>query len=299
MYISFGELLVDMIKKDGKFHPYPGGAPANFSVALARLGIKPKLIASVGKDSFGDMLIETIKKENINVNHIKRSDKKTTLVFIELKNAVPEFVFHRSADVDIKKEEISENIFIDVEGFHFGSLSLTENPVREALFHCLEIAKTYGILVSFSPNIRNDLWSKSLDEHLYEALKYVDVLIASENEFEYMFGNETMKNVSKKYNIKKIAVTRGKNGCILFSRTNRKIIQHPIFSVDVADTTGAGDAFAAGFVYSLLKNKNDEESIRFASAVAALSTTKNGAMSALPKIKEVNFYLNRNKKIKK
>ena len=291
MYVSFGELLVDMIKKDEKFHPYPGGAPANFSVALSRLGIKPKLIASVGKDFFGDMLIETMKKENINVNHIKRSDKKTTLVFVKLKNNVPEFIFHRNADVDIKKEDINENIFADVRGFHFGSLSLTENPIRESLFHCLEIAKTYGLLISFSPNIRDDLWNKDLDVYLYEALKYVDVLMASENEYEYMFKNEALKTISEKYSIKKIAVTKGKDGCILFSRTNRKIIQYPIFPVDVVDTTGAGDAFAAGFVYSLLKNKSDKEAVKFASVVAALSTTKKGAMSALPSLEEVKRFL--------
>jgi len=301
MLISFGELLVDLIKnQENAFDAFPGGSPANFSVGLARLGLRPKLIACVGRDFFGDMLIDNLKKENVDTSAIKRSGKKTTLVFVELNETIPEFVFYRSADVDICKEDINETFFCGAKWFHFVSLSLTEDRMREALFHCLKLAKTYGLTVSFSPNIRKDIWNKKIDKHIFKSLEYVDVLIASQSEYEHIFGKASFEAVSKMFNIGKIAVTKGKDGCSLYSnhRTNGTIIQHPAFAVETVDTTGAGDAFAAGFVYSLMKGKADDEAIRFASAVAALSTTKKGAMSGLPVLEDVeDFLTNQNNNI--
>ncbi|MFH1444992.1 MAG: carbohydrate kinase [Nanoarchaeota archaeon] len=298
MLISFGELLVDMIKNDGedRFHPYPGGAPANFSVALARLGFRSKLIASVGKDFFGDMLVDTLKNENVDVKNVKRSEGKTSLAFVELKRGVPKFIFYRDADLDIKDNDIDERAFINASAFHFGSLSLTDETIRNTLFSCLNTARMHGALVSFSPNIRSDLWGNNLNKHLYRALEFVDVLISSESEFKYMFGSRTMEQVSREYSIKKIAITRGENGCILYLNhdgIDGKTIEHYAFPVDAIDTTGAGDAFAAGFICSLLNSKDDSDSVHFASAVAALSTTKKGAMPALPTKKEVDDFLSK------
>ena len=292
MLISFGELLVDMVRGGDKFKPFPGGAPANFSVALGRLGIKPKLIASVGRDFFGDMLINSLERENVDIDCIKRSEKRTSMAFVELKGGAPEFVFYRNADTDISKDDVDIGIFEGAKWLHFGSLSLTEDSLRETLFHCIRMAKRHELKVSFSPNIRSDLWSESFDSHLYRFLDYVDVLILPKSEFDYMFGPDDPKKVGKNYYIEKIIVTEGENGCTLYSKN---IIKQPIFSVNTIDTTGAGDAFSAGFVYSQLKGKSDKESLRFASMVAALSTTGKGAMSSLPTLKEVEDSLSKHR----
>ncbi|MBU0530542.1 MAG: hypothetical protein KKC05_02610, partial [Nanoarchaeota archaeon] len=142
MMISFGELLVDLIKNGNNYIPLPGGAPANFSVALARLGIRSELVASVGKDIYGDMLLDCMRKEDVDISNIQVSDKKTSLVFVELKKGIPSFEFQREADLDIRMEHMNLD-FMNARWFHFGSLSLTDNPIRETLFHCLEQAKQH------------------------------------------------------------------------------------------------------------------------------------------------------------
>ncbi len=293
MIIGFGELLIDMIRgeEDGVFRHYPGGAPANFCVGLARLGLRPRLIASVGRDFFGDMLVESMQKENIDVSGIKRSSRKTTLVFVQLKDAVPSYIFYRQADIDISKRDIRQDFFENAKWFHFGSLSLTDQPIRDTLFHCLRLAKKSGLSVSFSPNIRSDLWNRSLDSYLHEALRHVDVLIASEDEYSYMSGKEGPKEMLDKFGIRNLIITKGKSGCEFHS--NGFSIRHPAFRVSAVDTTGAGDAFSAGFVYSQIKGKTDKESLIFASAAAALSTTKKGAMSALPTLEDIRNFTSR------
>ena len=117
----------------------------------------------------------------------------------------------------------------------------------------------------------------------------VDVLFSSEGEYRHLFGDANPKRVSDRYRIATICVTKGPAGCTVFS--GGKAVDVPGFKVEAVDTTGAGDAFAAGFTYSTLNGKPPAEAARFANAVAALSVTKKGAMSALPTLSEVESFL--------
>lgn len=294
MIIAFGELLVDMIKRGASYTPFPGGAPANFAVGVSRLGLKSKIIACVGKEPFGDFLVDCVRREGVDAGSIKRTDKQTTLAFVELKeNGSPEFFFYRGADIELSANDISPGVLSGASHMHFGGLSLTTLPIRDALFTCLASAKSLGLTTSFSPNLRKDLWSKSFDPHLKKALNQVDILISSKEEFKHISGGQDTaaeaRALMEKHGIKTVAVTMGAKGAIMV--TPDQSITSPAFKVQTVDTTGSGDAFAAAMIYGMNTGMEGETLLRFAGAAAAISTTKFGAMSALPNKKEVDDFL--------
>jgi fructokinase len=295
MIVSFGELLVDMIRKGEGYVPFPGGAPANFAVGTSRLGLRVKLVSAVGREPFGPFLIDAMKAEGVDVSAVKKSYKRTTLAFVELRESVPEYFFYRGADTDIWKDDVPKDVFEGAGFFNFGSLSLTDLPVRDTLFHCLAAASKMGVQVSFCPNLREDLWKEELDKHLEKALEYTDIMIASEAELEHMATRETgsMKervlSLMDRFSLQRLAVTLGSRGAVLGTKDG--FFERPAFKVVAVDTTGAGDAFSAGLIAGLSSGMGDRESLRFASATAALTVTEMGAMSALPTRKKVDGFL--------
>jgi len=302
MIISFGELLVDMIKIGDGFHPFPGGAPANFAVGCSRLGKKVYLIATVGNDYFGKMLLQKMVEEKVDISCVRIENfARTTLAFVTLVGGKPSFFFYRGADKFILEDQIQEELFKKNKIFHFGSLSLTDVPVRETLFYALELAKKNSLEVSFDPNFREDLWKSTFNNYLLDALEYVHILLPSVSELEYIgeiLGlktkdlNDLLDEICSAFRLKLIAVTRGEKGSLLFKGN---LIEQPAFKVKVVDTTGAGDAFAAGLIVGKLMGFKEDELLRFANACAAISITKYGAMSALPTIDEVRNFLLSNK----
>jgi fructokinase len=292
MILSFGELLVDMIMEGGAYVPYPGGAPANFAVAVSRLGQKVRLMASVGKEGFGDFLVEHLGKEGVDTSLVKRSEKRTTLAFVELKDGIPDFFFYRGADTDINPNDIDARLLKGVGHLHCGGFSLASTPVRDALFSLLEVARNNGVRVSFSPNTRPDVWSSELDRHLHRTLDFVDILIASRPEFEHLSRGTSPRGVLERYGIDTLIITKGRDGSELFSKGRNS--RFPAFNVSLVDSTGSGDAFAAGIVCGLVEGRKGRDLLRFASAVAGISVTRNGAMSALPTRKQVDDFFSKN-----
>ncbi len=300
--IAFGEVLIDLIGEKGKgiknssfFQKCFGGAPANYAIACARLGAKVSLLTKISKDNFGEFLIETLKKEKVDVSYVKRTSKKTTLAFVALdEKGKPDFIFYRdnTADTDIRKNDIKEDLFKKAKIFHFCSLSLTVNPVRSALFYALELAKKYKLIVSFDPNLRPALMKKDTLFWVKKALKYTDLFLPSEEEMFLITQKRNLDEAVKSLRIEKIIVTRGEKGAILYEK-NKKV-SFKGFKVKVLDTTGAGDAFSAGISVGILKKYKGEKLLKFANAVAAISVQKIGAISSLPTLKEVKEFLEKN-----
>jgi len=301
--ISFGEALIDMIGNRGKglietttFEKHFGGAPANYTIAVRRLGIKSALLTRISNDGFGNFLIKTLKKNKVDTSMIVRTDKKTTLAFVSLnKRGVPEFAFYRNntADLDVRKKDIKEKYFDDVKIFHFCSLSLVEEPVRSSLFHALKIAKKRKVLISYDPNLRKDLMKDDTMKYVRRAAKYADVLIPSEEELKQIANEKEIDEAALHFKNKRIVVTRGSKGSIMYYKNSKIIV--PSFKVNVIDTTGAGDAFSAGISVGIINGYEGKKLLKFASAVAALSIQKKGAISSLPKLNDVKKFLSSRK----
>ena len=308
--VALGELLIDFtcISTDPDGYPtmaaHPGGAPANFLAALAKFGANTALIGKVGTDAFGKMLTATLQGAGIETKGlITDEDVFTTLAFVTLdETGNREFSFSRKpgADTCLRFEEIDLSLIDEAKVFHFGTLSLTDEPARSATYEAVAYAKQQGKLITYDPNLRKPLW-KDLDEakkQLIWGLGQADVVKISDEEVEFLFGlgvEEGAKYILEKFGVQLVFVTCGADGCFF---KNAVACGHvpSLSGIRVIDTTGAGDIFGGSAVWKLLETGKapaalTEEELRevvaFACASAGLSTTKSGGISSVPEYAEV------------
>ncbi len=301
--IAIGELLIDMIADiPGKplevqtsFKRFAGGAPANFAVGIQRLGLSSGLITKVGDDFFGRYLIKTLKDEEVDISQIKITrEYKTALAFVGLdEEKNPRFSFYRSpcADIMLNEQEIEENYIKSAKLLMCGTVSLADEPARSAIFKAIFFAKKNGLQVVCDPNLRDELWHfKDPREHIFKVLKETDIFLPSISEVEFITGEKGEKAFESILDLGPsiIAITQGAEGSTLITKDEKFFA--PSYKVDVVDTTGAGDAYAAGLVTGLLTNLPLEEIPYFANAVSAVKITREGAMN-IPSRKEVEHFM--------
>ena len=306
--IALGELLIDFTMNgqseqgNNMFEACPGGAPCNVLALLNKMGKKTAFIGKVGKDQFGALLRDTITEAGIDASNLMVDENvNTTLAFVHTFPAGDrEFSFYRNpgADMMLTADEVNPEVVKDTKVFHFGTLSMTHEGVREATKKAVETAKANGCLVSFDPNLRPPLWS-SLDlakEQMEYGFGKCDILKISDNEIQFVSGKEDYDEgiayLQETYNIPLILLTMGKDGSRAYYKGMR--VERPGFSVKAIETTGAGDTFCGSSLNYLVdhdfENLTEEqlgEMLTFANAAAALVTTKKGAIKAMPVKEEV------------
>lgn len=307
---ALGELLIDftMVSADGEGYPtmaaHPGGAPANFLAALAKYGKRTALLGKVGTDKFGRLLKGTLEGAGIETRGLVSADDVfTTLAFVTLDaSGDREFSFSRKpgADTCIRFEELDLSLIDEARAFHFGTLSLTDEPARSTTQQAVAYAKAQGKLITYDPNLRKPLW-KDLDEakeQMLWGLRHADVVKISDEEVEFLFGlnpQDGAAHILKEFGVKLVFVTCGPDGC--FFMNAQASGQVPGMSgIRVVDTTGAGDIFGGSAVYRLLETgkapealeeKELREIVSFACTAAGLSTTKHGGIQSVPEIDDV------------
>ena len=306
--IALGELLIDFTMNgqseqgNNMFEACPGGAPCNVLALLNKMGKKTAFIGKVGKDQFGALLRDTITEAGIDASNLMVDENvNTTLAFVHtFPDGDREFSFYRNpgADMMLTADEVNPEVVKDTKVFHFGTLSMTHEGVREATKKAVETAKANGCLVSFDPNLRPPLWS-SLDlakEQMEYGFGKCDILKISDNEIQFVSVKEDYDEgiayLQETYNIPLILLTMGKDGSRAYYKGMR--VERPGFSVKAIETTGAGDTFCGSSLNYLVdhdfENLTEEqlgEMLTFANAAAALVTTKKGAIKAMPVKEEV------------
>ena len=308
--VALGELLIDFACQsvDEKGYPtmaaHPGGAPANFLAALAKFGAKAALLGKVGTDAFGKMLTATLQDAGISTEGMIFDDKFfTTLAFVtfdETGDRAFSFARKPGADTQISFEELNLSIVDDAKVFHFGTLSLTDEPARSATYRAVEYAKGKGKLITFDPNLRKPLWA-SLEEakvQMLWGLSKADVVKISDEEVEFLFGlsvEEGAKYILANFGVKLVFVTCGADGCH-FENAIAKGRVPSLKDIKVKDTTGAGDIFGGSALWKLLQTGKAPETLTeaelrdvvgFACTSAGLSTTRSGGISSVPTYEEV------------
>lgn len=306
---ALGELLIDFtpcgISEAGMkiFEQNPGGAPANVLVAAGNFGAKTAFIGKVGKDMHGEFLKETLKKYNIETKGLIMDEKVfTTLAFVSLnEKGERTFSFARKpgADTCLTKEEVNLELIKDCKIFHFGSLSLTDNPSKEALLYALEKAKEMNKIISYDPNYRPLLWENkdTAVKEMRAVIKYADIMKISDEETELLTGYKEPEKAALKLieqGVSLVFVTLGSEGSFL--RTKDFQITVKSKKCNVVDTTGAGDAFWGAILYKLTERKNSvfqiteeegKEYLKFANTTAGICVEKRGAIPAMPSLEEV------------
>ena len=313
---ALGELLIDFtcLSADADGYPtmaaHPGGAPANFLAALAKYGAKTALLGKVGDDTFGRLLLETLRRAGIETRGmIAAPDVFTTLAFVTLDaRGEREFAFARKpgADTCLSFSEINLSLIDEASVLHFGTLSLTDEPSRSATRQAVAYAKSRGKLVTYDPNLRLPLWKSPAEakEQLLWGLGQADVVKISEEEVHFLFGlgaKDGMEHICRNFPAKLVFVTCGADGCY-FQNARAAGWEAALPGLHVADTTGAGDIFGGSAVWKLLQcgavpEELDESALRvivsFANAAAGLSTTRPGGISSIPEYEEVLRAINR------
>ena len=311
--VALGELLIDFacVNTDAEGYPtmaaHPGGAPANFLAALAKFGAKTALLGKIGTDAFGKLLIGTLDAAGIETRGLVATDEVfTTLAFVTLdETGNREFSFSRKpgADTCITFEELDLGLIDEAKVFHFGTLSLTDEPARTTTQKAVAYAKNAGKLITYDPNLRKPLW-KSLDtakEQILWGLEYADVVKISDEEVEFLWGlspEAGAQYILDNYGVKLVFVTCGPEGCFFKNAQAQGMISSPK-GIKAIDTTGAGDIFGGSAVWQLLQLGKAPEAltgeelqklVTFACTSASLSTTKPGGISSVPEMETVLNY---------
>ncbi|HHX36783.1 MAG TPA: carbohydrate kinase [Clostridiaceae bacterium] len=306
--IAIGETLIDFhgsadnqtIKLIGS----PGGAPANVLAMASKLGLKTALISRVGHDLLGAFIIKQLSAVDIETKYIQTDPvAPTTLAMVHLDSENNRsFSFYRSetADVRLDKSALPMAALNNTKILHFGSLSLVDGEAYEATLAAIDIARTGGALISYDPNWRPSLWHEQAQgiERMKLGMSQADIAKCSAEELVLLTGctdqRRGIDQLLELYDLDFVAVTRGKDSCLFSNR--RWTLEIPIFELEVADTTGAGDAFwGAALAYYLRRGRRVQdwtkqeivEWMEFANAAGSLTTTKRGTINALPSRAEI------------
>ena len=308
--VALGELLIDFTYQSADVDGYPtmaahpGGAPANFLAALTKLGAKTALLGKVGTDAFGKLLTGTLEKMGIGTRGVVASgDVFTTLAFVTLdESGDREFSFARKpgADTCLRFEELDLGLIDEAKVFHFGTLSLTDEPARSCTYQAVAYAKERGKLISFDPNLRMPLWRSAAEakEQMLWGLGQADLVKISDEEVQFLFGLEPEEGAAyilEHYAPQLVFVTCGPEGCVYESKKAAGRVPG-LEGLQVRDTTGAGDIFGGSALWKILQTGKDiaaltdEEiagTVRFACVTAGLSTTRHGGIQSVPSYGEI------------
>lgn len=309
---ALGELLIDLtqngMSEQGNpiLEANPGGAPCNVLALLSKMGHKTAFIGKVGKDGFGEQLTAGLVETGISTDGLMYDEAvHTTLAVVHTyADGDRDFSFYRNpgADMMLRPEEVDAEIIKNSKIFHFGSLSMTDEPVRSAHLHALKIAEEAGVLRSYDPNLRPPLWP-NLDvakENILELMGHCDILKISDNEIQWLSGKEDYDEgiawLRERYDIPLIFLTLGKNGSRVYCGDVRT--EQAGFKMNTIETTGAGDTFFGSVLHHILElgfrpytKEELDEILRFANAAAALVTTRRGALRVMPSKKEIEAVL--------
>ncbi len=310
--VALGELLIDFTENgtSGQGNPVyeanPGGAPCNVLSMLNRLGHQTAFLGKVGNDIFGRQLRSTVESAGINVEGLLTDeDVRTTLAFVETKpDGDRDFFFYRNpgADMMLREEEVRDDIIADAKIFHFGTLSMTNEPVRSATKHAIAVAKENGALISFDPNIREPLWKdmEEAKEQTAYGLSVCDILKISDNEIQWFSGKEDytegIRMLQQTYQIPLILLSMGRDGSRAYYKN--MIVEIPAFlQKNTIETTGAGDTFGACCLHYILQyglmeltEQQLKDMLTFANAAASIITTRKGALRVMPSLEEIQNY---------
>ena len=308
--VALGEMLIDFapVTTDTAGYPtlkaQPGGAPCNFLAALQKYGCSTAMIGKVGDDRFGRLLIQTAADCGIATEGIVMDASVfTTMAFVTLDaEGNREFSFARKpgADTRLTESNVDYRLIDACKVFHFGSLSLTDEPARTTTQKAVTYAKAQGKLISFDPNLRKPLWQNeaAAAEQIEWGLHQADIVKISDEEVDFLWHTTpaaAAQKLLREYGVRLVYVTMGPRGCYFANHSGSGTTACPT-GIHVLDTTGAGDIFGGSAMSRLLKLDKAPEALsaeemsaitRFACCAASLSTRHHGGINSIPEEQDV------------
>jgi len=302
---AIGELLIDFaaLSSDSAGYPTmkanPGGAPGNFLAALNAYGARTAFLGKVGGDAFGTLLVRTLADAGVETKGIVTDDTVfTTLAFVTFS---PEgdrsFSFARKpgADTRLLFGELDLSLIDGARVFHFGTLSLTDEPVRTTTQKAVAYAREKGKMITFDPNLRPPLWKSREEarEQILWGLSRADVVKISDDEVEFLWGitdeTEAAGKLLNEYGVRLAMITLGPKGAYLANRNGgARAVCPPVKPID---TTGAGDIFGGSAVARLLKTGKEPDCLTVEELAAIAATQVTGGIPSIPSEEAVLMHL--------
>jgi sugar/nucleoside kinase (ribokinase family) len=287
--LLIGEALVDIfIDNQNQKHLLFGGSPANICINTKQLGLNPRLCSSIGKDSYGNLLLSKLESYHIDTSLVHRCSGKTSSVMVNQTEDSPVPTFYRGCDFNI---ELTDSLIESVKStkiLHFSYWPLTKEPSKSTVLTLIDIAKKNNTLISFDPNIHKDIINDDsiTEKDLISVLKKVDIIKPSLDDLARLFGLDATLDVYmdklESLDINLIMMTLGKNG--VYVSHNKKRKHYPTYVKKVIDSTGAGDAFWSGFYGGYLNQYSIEDSVMLAQITSGFALKQIGAIIDLPHI---------------
>ncbi len=315
--ICLGELLIDLcstaadrpLAEAPGFTKAPGGAPANVAVAVQRLGAAAGFIGVVGADPLGEFLASVLRAEGVDTAGLALvQGLKTPLAFVAVHSSgKSDFFFYHDAGLAPLREELIDEAYVkSAKALHFGSISRITESARRATDKARQAASSAGLLISYDPNYRPRLWAdpEEARARIREGFEGVTLAKVSQEEWAFILGTDDFDRGARQLldlGVKLVVRSEGAGGA---SFATRNAAGHAdAFRVQSVEFTGAGDAFTGSMLVDLLDQQRRGRRVedldaptlsaivRRANAVGALTTTKPGAIPALPRRPEADDFL--------
>lgn len=274
-----------------------GGDTSNFAVAAARLGAKVGYVTRVGQDEFGDCFVRLWEQEGVDTSMVQRDPEAPTgIYFISRKGEEHFFTYYRagSAASRMRPDKLPLDYIKGAKLFHVSGISQAiSTSACDAVFAALKAAKEAGVLVSYDPNLRLRLWPlERARAVIHTAVAMADILLPSLEDAVVLTGRDEPEEIARFYialGPKVVVLKLGSEGALL--ATPQTMMRIPPYSIDVVDTSGAGDAFDAAFDVGYLAGWDLEECTRFANATGALTATGLGVVDSIPRLEQVKAFM--------
>lgn len=312
-FVAVGRLCIDLnaneinrpMEDTVTFTKYVGGSPANICIGMARLGLKTGFIGKVADDQMGRFIVRYLEQNDIDTRGVvtDRTGAVTGLAFTEIKSpAECSILMYRDnvADLLLEAGEVNEHIAAGTKLLLISGTALAQSPSREAVFQSLEYARRSGAVIAFDLDYRPYTWKSAEETAVYYnlAAEKCDIIIGTREEFDMMerfernLEHDDRITASKwfDYRAQIVVIKHGKEGSIAYAKDGSSH-RAASFKAEVVKTFGAGDSYAAGFLYGLMQQWPITKCMEYGSAAAAIVVSSHSCSDAMPTAEQVNGFI--------
>jgi len=314
-FVAIGRLCIDLnaneinrpMEETMTFTKYVGGSPANITIGMSRLGLQTAFIGKIANDQMGRFIADYLRRNNIDTTNVVTdlTGAVTGLAFTEIKSPTDcSILMYRDnvADLLLSPTEVNEELIAQAKVLLISGTALAKSPSREAVFQALQYAKKHGAVIAFDLDYRPYTWTSPEETAVYYnlAAEKCDIILGTREEFDMMERFEHNPTHSDQitaakwfdYSAKIVIIKHGKEGSIAYTQdgTGHRAKSFP---AKVVKTFGAGDSYAAGFLYGVMQGWTLEKSMEFGSAAACIVISSHSCSDAMPTAEQVHNYIER------
>ncbi|RED76355.1 MULTISPECIES: 5-dehydro-2-deoxygluconokinase [Cohnella] len=314
-FVAIGRLCIDLnaneinrpMEMTSTFTKYVGGSPANIAIGMARLGMKTGFVGKVANDQMGRFITDYLERNGISTSGVTtdRTGAVTGLAFTEIKSPSDcSILMYRDnvADLKLQPEEVPEELIAGAKMLLVSGTALAASPSREAVFLAIDYARKHGVAIAFDIDYRPYTWSSDAETAVYYNLvaEKCDIIVGTREEFDMMErferNPERLDEITAakwfNYAAKIVIIKHGKEGSIAYTKdgASHRAVSYP---AKVVKTFGAGDSYAAGFLYGLMQGWEIARCMSFGSAAACIVISSHSCSDAMPTAEQVHDYIAR------